>query len=443
MPAVAGGVGDATGVRPHGRRRARRGVFRRLRAGRRAALLRPRLPALPRARAGAGPAPPVPDVGHPEGAAPRRSARGTSSAGWSATACGCPACSCCTAAGWCGPTATPPRTTAPTTRRWPRARCRPPVLATLRRSVANEDGKRRRPACGYNGRMPTAGPDLDTVRRLVRDAALAPDFRRATFGGGARRAVAVAARRRPPRGPARRAAPPVRLLRRPQDRHQELTAGRKPRRPLDELLALGFAGIHLSTAAEEIDVRTTKKGKVRVGRRPAAPGPRRPAAPHNRVKDVPLPEGRADRLLEAMGILDPRRPGAADHAGEVHADQRIPQAPRATPSTTPGCGRSAGRSNILDCGCGSSYLTLAAHHYLNDVLGVPARVARRGRQRGGDPQERRPRPTGSGPTALAFALRPDRRPSTRRPTSCWPCTPATPRPTTPSPRPSAPRRASC
>jgi SAM-dependent methyltransferase len=29
---------------------------------------------------------------------------------------------------------------------------------------------------------------------------------------------------------------------------------------------------------------------------------------------------------------------------------------------------------ILDCGCGSSYLTLAAHYYLNEVLGVPARI---------------------------------------------------------------------
>jgi hypothetical protein len=29
---------------------------------------------------------------------------------------------------------------------------------------------------------------------------------------------------------------------------------------------------------------------------------------------------------------------------------------------------------LLDCGCGSSYLTLGAHHYLNDVLGVPARI---------------------------------------------------------------------
>ena len=29
---------------------------------------------------------------------------------------------------------------------------------------------------------------------------------------------------------------------------------------------------------------------------------------------------------------------------------------------------------ILDCGCGSSYLTLALHHYLNDVLQIPARI---------------------------------------------------------------------
>src|SRR5262249_50701683 len=71
--------------------------------------------------------------------------------------------------------------------------------------------------------------------------------------------------------------------------------------PLAELLAVGFAGVHVSTAAEELDVRTTKKGKVLVGRRPAAPTAEAELA-HNRVKDVPLPEGRADYLLEVMGI---------------------------------------------------------------------------------------------------------------------------------------------
>ena len=34
--------------------------------------------------------------------------------------------------------------------------------------------------------------------------------------------------------------------------------------------------------------------------------------------------------------------------------------------------RSLGREvAILDCGCGSSYLTLAMHHYLNDVPRSP------------------------------------------------------------------------
>ena len=37
--------------------------------------------------------------------------------------------------------------------------------------------------------------------------------------------------------------------------------------------------------------------------------------------------------------------------------------------------RTMGREvSILDCGCGASYLTLAVHHYLKDVLDIPARV---------------------------------------------------------------------
>lgn len=29
---------------------------------------------------------------------------------------------------------------------------------------------------------------------------------------------------------------------------------------------------------------------------------------------------------------------------------------------------------ILDCGCGSAHLTFGTFHYLNNVLGVPARI---------------------------------------------------------------------
>ncbi|MDB5313600.1 MAG: Methyltransferase domain protein [Gemmataceae bacterium] len=222
--------------------------------------------------------------------------------------------------------------------------------------------------------MSTPDLDLSSVRQLVAGAVHSPDFRRATFGGAVRGA---------------KECPWVRVVLRPVDlrgeRHVQFSYFDRTKNvtkncreteadgPLTELLDFGFAGIHLSTGGEEIDIRTSKKGKVLLGRRTveplAADGPER----HNRVKDVPLPEGRADRVLEVMGILtaDGRvRPTMRakytqineflKHLTHVFADA--------------GLGSLGRPVEILDCGCGSSYLTLAAHHYLNDTLGIPARV---------------------------------------------------------------------
>src|SRR5206468_3120841 len=90
------------------------------------------------------------------------------------------------------------------------------------------------------------------------------------------------------------------------DRRKDVTKNFAPAEaaaPLREVVAAGHAGIHLSARGEEIDVRTTKKGKLLVGRGKgdeAAPVPER----HDRVKDLPLPEGKADRFLEVMGVSD-------------------------------------------------------------------------------------------------------------------------------------------
>jgi SAM-dependent methyltransferase len=139
---------------------------------------------------------------------------------------------------------------------------------------------------------------------------------------------------------------------------------------LDELAAAEFPRIHLSTHVEEIDIQVTRKGKVLVGR-----GKATTAAPlaHNRVKDVPLPEGKADRLLQALGILTER--------GSVRPSMRpkFTQINELLKQLTHVLGdaglRDLGRPlEILDCGCGSSFLTLAVHHYLNDVLALPARI---------------------------------------------------------------------
>ena len=216
--------------------------------------------------------------------------------------------------------------------------------------------------------------DATAARQLVTDAVLGPDFRRATFGGAVR---------------GNTPCPWVRVVVRPV----ELRGGRQLQfsyfdgrktlvknfppadagAPLTELLDVNFAGVHLSTAAEETDIRTSKKGKVLVGRRAAKSRENDAALSHNRVKDVPLPEGKANQLLEVMGVLT--------SAGRVRPTMRakftqINEFLKHLRHTFDDAGlRSLGRElHILDCGCGASYLTLAAHHYLNEVLGVPARI---------------------------------------------------------------------
>ena len=70
---------------------------------------------------------------------------------------------------------------------------------------------------------------------------------------------------------------------------------------LADVLAAGFANVHVTTAGEEIDFRLTKKGELLVGRKKRAVAA--VVEGHNRVKDVPLPEGKADHVLQTMGIM--------------------------------------------------------------------------------------------------------------------------------------------
>lgn len=207
--------------------------------------------------------------------------------------------------------------------------------------------------------------------RLVMDTLLEQGFRRATFGGAARG------------GSAKWVRVTVRplLLRGVPHLQFSYFDGRKDfarnipaaeaHEPLEEVLEVGYSGIHIETESEAIDIRTSKKGKVFVGRKKAKTEAR--VEPHNRVKDVPLPEGQSDRLLEAMGIAtaDGRvRPTMRakftqineflKHLMHVFDDAGLRGLERPI--------------EILDCGCGASYLTLAAHHYLNDILAIPSRI---------------------------------------------------------------------
>src|SRR5205807_4577131 len=101
--------------------------------------------------------------------------------------------------------------------------------------------------------------------------------------------------------------------------------------------------------------------------------PPEPTPAHNRIKDVPLPEGQANRLLEIMSILT--RTGTVRPIMRAKYTQ-INEFLKQLNHVLDGAGlRSLGRPvEILDCGCGASYLTLAVHHYLNEMLGIPAHL---------------------------------------------------------------------
>lgn len=219
----------------------------------------------------------------------------------------------------------------------------------------------------------SSSTNADSWVDLITQTVLAPDFCRATFAG------------KPRQG----SSPWQRVVIRPLtirgtphpqfsyfDGRKDITQNHpteSAHQPLHEVVTLGFSGVHLTTAREELDLRLSKKGKLFLGRKPIAVAPVVVADSHNRSKDLPLPEGRADHLLSALGITDadgrvrPTMRAKFRQINEflVHLRHGLTDA-RLDARERP--------IRILDAGSGSGYLTLAAHHYLNDILTIPAEV---------------------------------------------------------------------
>ena len=140
---------------------------------------------------------------------------------------------------------------------------------------------------------------------------------------------------------------------------------------LDELLALPFTSITAQSTLETVQVQFSKKGRPLVHRTPTANSSLKPDLSHDARKRLLLPADRPDAFLIATGIMDERgqvRPRMQakfaqineflkllDHTGELQHFEHTPV-------------------HILDCGCGSAYLSFAAYHYLNDVLAIPAEL---------------------------------------------------------------------
>lgn len=137
---------------------------------------------------------------------------------------------------------------------------------------------------------------------------------------------------------------------------------------LEEMLAqTGARELHLITSAGDLHVRVTRKGHELVSR--GAKQNREAETAHDRVKNLPLNRFDASALLRAVGL--------ADKEGRVLPSMRgkYDQVNAFLSSLDPVVDAFAEkRLNLVDCGCGRAYLTLAVYAYLTQVRGVDVKV---------------------------------------------------------------------
>jgi SAM-dependent methyltransferase len=147
--------------------------------------------------------------------------------------------------------------------------------------------------------------------------------------------------------------------------------GEELERQLDEVLALPFSEAHIRSTSGDTHVRITRRGRVLVSQGKVSGRPAEPALSHDHIKRQPLPADVPDAFLQTIGVMN--------SDGRVRASmwrkfRQINQFLRLVELTLMRSHGTPERVHIVDCGCGSAYLTFAAYHYLNHTLAVPTQV---------------------------------------------------------------------
>ncbi len=153
-------------------------------------------------------------------------------------------------------------------------------------------------------------------------------------------------------------------------------AGADAEAALGRLLgATGAREYHLTAVTGDLHVRITRKGRALVSRGKPQETVSNGGAPrqHNREKDQPLGRFDSTPLLRVLGMADGRGEicaGMRGKADQINAflrelDNLLDEERRDDSRTL----------NIVDCGCGRAYLTLAAYCYLTSCRGMRVTVS--------------------------------------------------------------------
>ena len=139
---------------------------------------------------------------------------------------------------------------------------------------------------------------------------------------------------------------------------------------LEEMLGqTGPRELHLITASGDLHVRITKKGKALISRSGRMTRKVDERQGHDRVKRQPLTAFDSAPLLKTLGIADADGNIRASMRGKYDQVNEFLRIIDATIATKP-----EKTLNIVDCGCGRAYLTLAVYFYLTIMRGFDVRV---------------------------------------------------------------------
>ena len=140
---------------------------------------------------------------------------------------------------------------------------------------------------------------------------------------------------------------------------------------LDEALDWAFPRIHVQTTQGDLHIRITKKGRPLVTRAKPSRRESKPDLKHDHQKRRLLQGPGAKKLLQAVGIADAAgrvRPRMGSKYRQVGEFLRIIEGllvkSQAPPLTM----------QVIDCGCGSAYLTFAVYNYLSEERGLDTSV---------------------------------------------------------------------
>lgn len=148
--------------------------------------------------------------------------------------------------------------------------------------------------------------------------------------------------------------------------------GEEAEAKLAQLLGLPFKSYYVETQGGSLQVQITKKGKAIVHRGQASRPSRSPDLAHDRRKARLLPPDQAGDFLQAVGIMTQ---DGKIKAGMQSKYRQINNFLKILDETIQPKKLQPASLKVVDFGCGNAYLTFAAYHYFNHLLGIPTEIA--------------------------------------------------------------------